>query len=268
MANLIFTLPTHDVSGLGTLTCSVVDAAYPLANLVDANPAKPLKFTATSGAVVWDRGAPEEVQLVAIPHHNLQAGLEVRFQMHASNDWTGPTVNLAFTIPAFDKDGFPPRLWLDVKSLVPVQATRTQRWRRLVVVGANGANVQLGEVKIYSAYQTLSPRNIKWPLRRAWRKKNIAHETDYEVETLYRTGSKVELLTADLTTTDAGEQQVLEWWDACDGRGVPFILVPDPARNDALLVRWANDVREESHEFLDLHQIPLAWREVSRGLVL
>jgi hypothetical protein len=137
--------------------------------------------------------------------------------MHTSNSWGAPDVNLAFTIPAFDKDGFPPRIWLDVKGLVPVQATRTKQWRRLVVVGANAVNGSSGNSRSTNNEQ-LSPRNISWPLRREFIKRVIAQETDYGVESIYRLGSKIELPSADIRTTDAGELQIKDWWNPATAR--------------------------------------------------
>lgn len=116
MARLIFTLPSDNIAGTGTITPSTEDATYPKAGFYDLNPAKPFKMTSTTGNIVWDFGDATKVDIFSIIHHNLAAGLEVRFQGNASDSWGSPSVNQALTIPSYDADGFPVNIFQDMTS--------------------------------------------------------------------------------------------------------------------------------------------------------
>lgn len=270
MSNLAYFYPQDNVAGTAILSigAGTEDSAYPRANLYDLNPAKPMKFTTTTGAVVFDWTTPQRVDAVLLPHHNLQAGLEVRWQMHTANVWTTPDVNQAFTIPAWDEDGFPPSVWLDLATLVPIAANRTKRYGRFVVVGVNGSAVAIGELPIYNLKRELSPRNITYPVRVREIRPRREQETDYLVKTVYDLGTKVrEIETQTKTSITAGVAQLLAWFRACKGPALMTAIVPDQSKNLGLLVRWVNDFEHEE-SFLDVAGVPLLWREVSRGLPL
>ena len=57
-------------------------AEYPAAGLGTVDLTRPAKLMGTSGAWVFDAGSADPLALVALPHHNLDEGLDVRWQMH------------------------------------------------------------------------------------------------------------------------------------------------------------------------------------------
>ena len=271
MANLAYFHPQDNVAGTATLTigAGTEDPDYPRANLYDLNPTRPMRFTTKVGAVVFDWTTPQQVDAVLLPHHNLDAGLEVRWQMHTADVWTSPDVNQAFTIPAWDEDGFPPSVWLDLATLVPVAANRTKRYGRFVVVGTNSVNVAIGELPIYQTKRELAPRNITYPLRVREVRPRREQQTDYLVRTIYDLGTKLrELETQTRTTITAGVAQLRSWYRACKGPALMTAIVPDQSANLALLVRWTTDVFEHEETFLEVANVSLTWREESRGLPL
>lgn len=265
MANLIFQKPADQrLSSLVTITPSTEDAAYPKANLYDSNPAKAFKLNATSGNIVFDFGAAVAVDLVSIIHHNLTAGLNVRWQGNATNVWTAPTIDSAIVIPAYEQGSpaFPVNPWLDLTGI----GSRSFRYWRLYFPSANAAAIQLGQLWIGASKRSLT-HNYAWGYERAIDQKIIEHVTDYEVSTIYSLGAKIWQLTGDLKTSDAGALAVREWFEACNGRALPTLIIPDPAVNEARLVRWATTMQAMTANFKNDNAFKAVWRELSRGLV-
>jgi len=264
MARLLYQWPSDNIAVPGTVaTPSTADTAYPIANLFDSNPAKPFKFTATTGNIVFDFGTAKQVDVFAIINHNLTAGLEVRLQGNSADSWATPPLNELITIGAADKDGFRPNPWKDLTGI----GSRTYRYWRLIVVGANAANVAIGDVWFGGTKRSLV-HNISWGFQEGIERTLIEHETDYYVSTIYDLGVKVRTLAGEVETSDAGLTAIREWWDACKGRVLSTLIVPDPATDPAMLVRWAEMRRVDKREFKNVNMLDLAWREVSRGLVL
>jgi len=264
MGRLIFQHPTDNLATPSiTATPSTADAAYPIANLLDGNPAKPFRFTATTGNIVFDFGSAKEIDIFALVMHNLDAGIELRLQANSADSWGAPPINELITVGAKDKDGFPPNPWKDMTGITP----RTYRYWRLIVVTANSANCAFGHVHFGAPKRSLV-HNISWGFGESVERPLIEHETDYRVSTIYDFGVKVRSLQGEVETTDAGLVVIREWWDACKGRVLPTLIVPDPSVNDALLVRWTDIKRTDKREFKNHNKLDLAWSEVSRGLVL
>src|SRR5438552_2828835 len=121
MPNLIYQVPTDNLAATGTLTVQsgTEDTAYPKANIYDGNPAKPAKLTTTTGAWRWDFGSAKQLDIVAVIHHNLTAGLNVRIQGNATDAWGAPSLDQAFTIPARQTCS---------PGTGPVRAASSRRW--------------------------------------------------------------------------------------------------------------------------------------------
>lgn len=261
-AHLIYQWPTDQrLSGSVTITPSSADAAYPVANLYDSNPAKPFKLDATAGNIVFDFGSAVAIQLAAIVHHNLDAALDVRLQGNASNAWGAPSLDQAVTIPPDEADGFPVNPWVDLTG-----GSHTFRYWRLVFP-TNSVPVQIGQLWLGAAKRSLV-NNIQWGFAEKVDRRLIEHVTDYGVSTIYDLGAKVKSWSPTVRTTDAGIAAIEQWWDACHGRALPTLVVLDPAVNDARLVRFTEPAREITRQYLQDHVIQFGLREVSRGLVL
>src|SRR4051812_22337747 len=124
--NFIYQKPTDNVADAGVVAVNTgaADATYPASYLTDKNPARPAKLTGTTGSWVWTFAAPQRLDLVALIHHNLTAGLDVKIQGNATNVWGAPTLSQAITIPAYRGD-FPTNPWLDLATAIPLAANRT-----------------------------------------------------------------------------------------------------------------------------------------------
>jgi hypothetical protein len=267
MAKLVYSHPGDDVvdnAALVTPSSQVVE--YPVENLWDGNPAKPWKSTQTSPNIVWDFGSAQTLDLVAIVHHNLDAGLNVRIQGNATDSWGSPTLDQAITIPAYDPDPVLPWPVNPFKDLTGI-GSRSFRFWRLAVVGANSVNVQLGEFKMLVPKRELV-HNVLWGVEDGIERPLIEHVTDYLVSTIYQLGARVASLSGEIETSDAGIAAIEAWWDACGGRAVPTLVIPDPAINRCYLMRWKDTTRAVQRVFTNDNRIRLTLAEVSRGLVL
>ena len=99
MAKLKYNHPQDNVVGAATLTlgAGTLDPLYAtLANLRDLNPTLPVKFTTTTGAIVFDFGWPQTVHLPIILNPKIDPGADVRWQGNATDSWGAPTFNQAF----------------------------------------------------------------------------------------------------------------------------------------------------------------------------
>lgn len=266
--NVIYQLNSDQVADSGSLTVQsgTEDAAYPKANLYDSNPAKPAKLTTTTGAWRWDFGVAQRIDLVALIHHNLTAGLEVRIQGNAADAWGAPTFNQVITIPAYLGDGYPSNPWLDLTGLAAYSTGGFRYWR-LVVVGTNAAAIAIGEVWLGALKRSLTP-NIDWGARQPFERKTVEHRTDFGVSNIYDLGVTIRNMQGQLDTTDAQAALIQAWWRDTRGRVRPFLLVPNGDVNDAWLVRWTKNQIEPTLNNIDRNVFQMEFEEVGRGLLL
>lgn len=265
--NAVYQHNSDHVGGLASaITATTEDTDYPAENIATADPTLPSKLTGTSGNWVFDFGAAQRVDIVAIIHHNIDAGLEVRIQGNATDVWTSPTLNEAFTIPAYFGDGYPGCPWLDLTGATGYSTSGFRYWR-LVVVGTNSAAVAVGTFWMGSLFRSLDP-NIEWGVRIPRERKIIEHSTDYGVVNVYDLGVTVRRLEGNIDSPDSQHTAILAWWRDTKGRSLPFLLVPDGTVNEAWLVRWSGIQVEPTYQFLGRTVFPLSFTEVGRGLVL
>lgn len=268
MANLQYQHYSDNVAPNATVTVNTgtEDTSYPAANIKDRNPAKPAKLTTTTGSWVFAFGLAQRVDIVSIIMHNITAGLEVRIQGNATNSWGAPTFNQVITIPAYRDDGFPVNPFLDLTGLSGYTTSGFLFWR-VVVVGVNAAAIAIGDVWLGKLKRTLSP-NINWGENQKEDRKLIEHSTDHGVDTIYDLGVTRRSIQGETDTTDATRDAIRTWWRDARGRAQAFLIIPDPAVNDAWLVRWAEPDQNVRLDLTDRNTISLQFLEVSRGLVL
>lgn len=266
--NLIYAHYSDNVAPNATVSVQTGTAAtgYPASNLVDRIPAKPAKLVETTGAWLFNFGAAQRVDWVALPHHNLTAGLEVRIQGNAANAWGAPSLNELITIPAYRDDGFTPGPWLDLTAKAGYLVGGYQYWR-LVVVGVNAAAVAIGEVGLISTKRSLNP-NISWGERQLESRKIVQHSTDYGVDSIYDLGVTRRSWIGELDSPDSQRTAVRTWWRDARGRARPFFIVPDGDVNECAMVRFADTDLDVQLNVTDRNKIQIGFEEVSRGLVL
>lgn len=269
--NMRYALRSDDVSALGTWTVETGTEVeqYEASHLVDDVIAHPAKLVESSGAWVGDYTSrptgKQRVDAVAIPMHNLIAGLSVKIQGNNANTWGTPTFSQAVTIPAYMDDGFPFGAWLDLTGLTGYDVAGFAYWR-LFVEGANSAAVA-AKLKLVAALQTLSP-NINWGEVEDDERPIIEHQTDYRVSSVYNLGVSIRRRTGDLDSPDTQRDAIRALWRSTRGRAYPFLLIPNGDVNDAWVVRFADTKLQVQLNLIDRNAIRLGFEEVSRGLVL
>jgi hypothetical protein len=263
MANLVYGRPTDNIAATATaITASAPDAAYPAMNLVDLNPAKPAKLTTTSGNWVFDFGSAKQVDLVALIHHNFQAGLNVRWQGNATDSWGSPSIDQPVVIPAYRENGHPMNPFLDITGI----GLRTFRYWRLVVVGTNPVVCALGELVILGSKRTLE-RNISWGYVDEEDSPIIEHRTAYGVSAAsYSLGTTWRTLRAEIETIDSGADSLLSLTRSAFGRATPFLVIPDPSVNCALFGKPVETTINISRVFKNSNTTPFVFQELSCGL--
>ena len=265
MARIIYQKPIDQVAdNASVVTVSSENAAYPKANLSDGNPAKPFKFTATTGNIVWDFGSAQSLDIFAIIHHNLTAALaNVKIQGNATDSWGAPSLDQAVVIPAYRDDGYPRNPWVDLSGI----GSRSFRYWRLVFGTANGANIALGEVWLGALKRSLT-HNISWGYDKGVIRPSIVHRTRYGVKLTYDLAAPRQYIKGPVQTSDAGAEAMRDLFDATRGQTGRFLVVEDPLINDAMIMEWTSDEFKMQREFANNVHLNLDWEEASRGLVL
>lgn len=266
--NILYGRPSENVTANATITASAPDATYPAANLGDLDPAGPSKLAATSGAWLFDFGSAQRLDVVALIHHNLTAGLDVRLEGDTSNGtWLTPPLSAHFTIPTYHEDGFPVNPWIDVTGASGYSTSGYRFWR-VAVYGTNAANVAIGEV-VMQRLKRQFEINIAWGAQDGEDRQVIEHRSAGGVVFAYNVGTKQRRLQGQVPdTTDVGMASLLSLHRDARGRAKPFLLVPDASVNDALFVRWGASAFTRTMQMTDVNGVPVAFEELSRGLPL
>lgn len=264
MAGAIYGRPSDDVAANASVTVETgtEDTDYPVSNLTTTNPAKPGKLTTSSGRIVFDFGSAQTIQLVALIHTNLDAGLTVKIQANATNSWATPSLDTAITIPTVPQDSYPLNPWLDLSGSV-----QSYRYWAVYVSGTNSAAVAIGKVCLQATKRELSP-NLLWGYIEAEERPAVEHRTTYGVSTVYTLGPRLRRVIGRVKATTAGATDLLALERAAGHRGSPFLFILHPDQNDALYVRWATPMFAQQYEFTSIRPIDVAFEEVSRGLRL
>jgi hypothetical protein len=247
------------------------DSVYPATNINNLQPEKPAKLTTSTGAWVADLGSAQAVEMCAIIHHNLSAGLDVRLEGHTANLWTAPAFSQAFTIPTAYLDGYPVNVWLDVKTLVPAALSRTYRYWRLNVAGVNATAVSIGEWVLSAARRDLGVRNISWGSTRILRRPFVLHETEILTRRTYDLGTTIRTVKVESEPTDVTVSEILNWYRDALGAVRPFLIVPaggplgSTIENDAWFVQFLNADQPYIRAHLNHNTITMDFQEVARG---
>lgn len=253
----------EDRARSATITGSADSTAYPAANLGNGMPAKPAKLTTTSGNWVFDLGTVQQVDVVALIHHNLDAGLSVRIQANSSNAWDAPALDQAITIPPARADGFTTNAVADLTSI----SARSFRYWRLLVSGTNSVACGIGEVVLGGTLRTL-PRGISWGAKRTDRHVIKEQKTSVGTSLRYDLGYIERELTAQTIASAANVAALQAWFQSCRGRLVPTLVISDNTVNDCLYALWAGTDLVATRNAPNGQPVALTFTEAPRGLAL
>lgn len=273
-----YCFPSDLVTGDATITAPLgtvsIDPNYGLASLHDGNPAKPCKFTdspAVDVAILFDFGVAQRLDGIAIPVHNLDAGVAARFQGNAANAWGAPTLNAAITIVADDADGHSSRPWRDLTTVAGYAVGGFRYWR--LYIPGNSVAPQLGEVCLVEQWRTWE-NGLRFDDEVILERRYLPSlETAYGVRTYYRQDVKQTRVRGTVVGGTADYSALRRLVDEAGGPVEPFVLVLDDQvlTDGGCLVRCAEGLAQalqvtwQTHDLLNL---PVAFLEVSRGLPL
>jgi hypothetical protein len=242
-----------------TCTGTTENATYPGSNLINGIPGKPGKLTGTTGNWVVDLGSAKTVQVVAIVHHNLDAGLSVNIQGNATNSWGAPSFSQAITIPSSRGDGFSVNPFLSI--------SQTYRYWRLVIASANSVLPAVGELVLGGTLRTLA-RGISPGAVRTERRLVMEQKTSLGASLRYDLGVIEREIQAETVASLTGLAALRAWWQSCKGRLTPTLIIPDNSANDCTYALFSESVLEWTWAAPNGQTVPLNFSEVSRGLAL
>ena len=238
MGAIAYCRPSDNIAATATITLpsGTADSAYPSANLVDLDPAKPAKLTTTTGRWVFNFGSAKELLAAVLAHTNIDAGLEVRLQGNATDAWGAPSLNQTFTMPAAAQHDFRASAFVNLSAVSP----RTYQYWSVVVVGTNAAAIAIGEIVLSSALRQFT-KNIGMGVAETEEQPVSELRTAGGSSLIYRYGTRKRRLSGELLRDDSAA----DWADMlalvrdARGRGKSFVFMPDLAVNDAWVVRFA-----------------------------
>jgi hypothetical protein len=268
---------SDEVSRLATISIQTGtdpgDPNYEPTSLVDENPAKAAKIASTTGAWLFTFASAQRIDLASLIHHDFDAGVSVHLQGNASNSWGSPTLDAAFTIPAWLGSGtsrWPVNPWLDLTTVPGYSTSGFQYWR--LVITSNSQNLALGQTWFASLKRQLNP-DLRWEFQRSIDKPIIENQTAWKVSTIYSRKTAIWSLDGDHLMDDALRDSLYAQFYDVDGRAHPWLFIPDAEVNASYLVRWKNPTRgpikySMGDSTTNLAQDHFAIEEVSRGMRL
>jgi len=137
-------------------------ATYPITNLYNNRPGKPLVTSTTIYGVVVDFTAATALTGVAILGHNIDSGATVKLEGNATNTWESPSKTETISHVA--------------TNMYKIFTTGSYRYWRLTITGA-AADIKIGEF-VLGVVATLT-NNYQWGSEKAKRYKNITQTTEY-----------------------------------------------------------------------------------------
>jgi hypothetical protein len=216
-----------------TIQTGTAKSGYPASALGDLDPSAPCWIDETAITLVGDLGSAKELQAVFLFHHTFAEGLSVLFEANSVNSFNGgsPAAPLSqlIPIPAPYFTGFGCHAWINLLELLPNAGDRTYRYVSISnVLDANDRSVAIGEIWIAGVWQALSPSSIRHDYERPEAQLVTRHQSKRGVQTVYDLGSRVRRLEAQVQfTSQAGRDQILDWFDDAHGTARPSVIVLD-----------------------------------------
>jgi hypothetical protein len=273
MAHAILGFPSENVAATATLTASAADAGYPAVRLGDFGNrylGARARLTTTSGYWTLSFAGAQPLALVAL-WHNFDEGLSVRFQGSSDNFGSTP-LNEPFLIPARRPNGYTVKAWLDLTQ-APGYLPGGYPSYRVNVLGTNSVACQ---AKLWAAsVKRPLPTNLAWGARETHTQTTIDQPTTYGYRWTYDLQAAPRSLQGVVRASDATRDLVTAWVADCGGHARPALFVPDPAVNDAWIVRaqlagsasgLTRAQLDVTREFVNYNPLTLQVEEVVGGL--
>lgn len=251
MNGIFYCRPADIVTADATvaLTSGTANAAFPLVNLYDLNPAKVFKATGTACTIRLTYGADQALEAIALITHNL-----VGASVTVTNN--GGMATQTITIPADAEDGLSVDPFLDLRFVANAVATQ---WN-IVITGAS-ANVAIGELL---AIETLRDMEVGRELRRGDLIPQRLNVTAHGIKLIYPLGVRTHRIAA-MTILESLRADILALWHGALGMRRGFLVIPDLNVNEAYFMRFAADDFPWMHTTDEMTDMTIAFEDVGRG---
>lgn len=252
--------PSDNIAPNATASVSsgTIDSTYGVNNIKDLNPSLPMKFTTTSGRIVFDFTTAQTIRLAALIHHNL-AGATVTLQGNATNSWGSPSFSQAFTIPAARLDGFGINPWLDLRTAAP-----NYRYFSLNVTGAPSV-WGIGEIILATQCRTF-PGVIAPGTKEEEHRLIHEHNTEYGVALIYDRGVNTRTWEMAMTVRGSGLSEMKSLWQDAAGRAKGWTFIRDSSINEAVFCRFRTAAIPNTRTSQDIYPVAFSLEEISQGL--
>jgi hypothetical protein len=244
-----------------------LDSNYAATSLIDENPAKVAKILSTTGAWLLDFGSAQRVDLVALIHHNFDAGANVVIQANSSDSWGAPAFSCAITIPAWLGTGtgrWPVNPFKELVTATGYSSTGWRYWR--ILVTGNSQNLQLGQVILCSTIRTLDP-NFDRGFSEIRKKPLIENKTSFLVSTIYILHTIIWLMTFFWNIAeDAIRNEIQAHWEDAGGRAYPWLFIPNGLENKCFYVRYTTTEEQMQRNYTNISKFTCSVEEAARGL--
>ena len=251
MRGIFYARPSDIITASATvaLTAGAANAAFPLVNLYDLNPAKPFKATSGGCTITFTYGGATTLQAIAIILHNL-VGATVALTNNAG------MASQAITIPANSADGLSVDPFKDLRAVASNSATV---WT-LTITGAS-ANVAIGEVLLCASLRQFEVAREVTRGDRIPAKRDV---TSFGVTLVYPLGVRNHRVAA-LTLLETERANLLTLFHGALGERRGFLVIPDLLVNDAYYMRFASDDFPWVHLTDEKTDLTMAFEDVGRG---
>jgi hypothetical protein len=274
--SLLYDLPTDKQTGTWAQTGGTVNAVYPLTNIDDDKPWNPTVFTVNPTSLTIDFATAKRVDVVSFIHVKFDAAAVIHVQMNATNTWATPTVDGTLVVVGPAEDSMPANPFIDLTA-VSGYSTGGFRYLNIKIVSGQSSLLSFGNVRISGRKRTITgftstPRNRASGGGDAESHPVMERPTDAGAQLGYSRGTRARWVNGSIRCNDTGFSDLLTWTRSCLGRFKPSLLIPDSSVNEAYFVKWGASadyiLQRQTLQTTptSVHDVPVNWEEVGRGL--
>lgn len=244
----------HDAVWTGTAPS---DSSYKVTDFAFIRPDWRVKFSGTTVTITATTPGPKRLgEVFAFPMHNITPGSPTILHLT-----TGDGFDHAVPIPAMPSDGLPLTAILDLRTLGTTGQKTTNVWN--AVITTNGANVTLGAAMWVGTLIEFE-RDFLLGVKLGEKRFNVSSVTNkFGVTNRARARTRERYIDLSVFASAAQYAQFLDWMRAGEGSGLPSLLWPIPAVNDAMLGSYGDAFEATGSELM--YPISFRFTEWSKG---
>lgn len=263
--NPIYDLFADGVTGTWTHN-GTIDSAYPITNIFSPRPWEPAKWTVNPTVILVDHTTAKRIDIISFIHTNLDGTVVIK-RNALDSGWGTPSMSISVVIPGTDSANFPKQPWVDLTAVAGYNGATGYRYTRFEITQT--ALLSAGLWRLGSTLRQLGT-NIAWGSNDRKRYHALEFPTEGSINLGYEVGTRERKKIGNFVNINNTNIDAIEAWFDYNHRPRSFLLIPDPAVNDAWWVRWG----EGMEWFFDrlkvepnINSLPVAFEEVGRGLI-